>query len=62
MAAYVVADFLAALLFIYLRWSYKRENVRRQTLIEEGNVPPPAKNREELDLTDKEDIYFQYRL
>ena len=62
MGAYVAADFLAALLFLYLRWSYKRENERRQKLIKEGNAPPPAKNREDLDLTDKEDIYFQYRL
>ncbi|KAI8149503.1 major facilitator superfamily domain-containing protein [Fennellomyces sp. T-0311] len=62
MSGYIVADFLAALLFVYLRWSYNRENKRRAQLIKEGQVPPPAENREELDLTDQEDLNFVYRL
>ncbi|KAI9497507.1 major facilitator superfamily domain-containing protein [Zychaea mexicana] len=60
-AGYAVADFLCILLFGYIRWAYIRENKRRAQLLQEGSIPPPPKNREELDLTDKEDLYFVYK-
>lgn len=61
MIGYMVADMLAAILFLYVRWSLKRENTRRQKLKDDGQVPPPAANREEIDLTDVEDLNFVYR-
>lgn len=61
MIVYAIADLLVALLFVYLRISFARENKRRQALKDEGKIPAPPPNREELDLTDKEDLNFVYR-
>lgn len=61
LTGYVVVCFVAGLLFLYLRWTYIRENKRRAQLKLEGKIPPPPKNRDELDLTDKEDLNFVYR-
>lgn len=61
MIVYAISDLLVALLFVYLRISFARENKRRQALKDEGKIPPPPPNREELDLTDKEDLNFVYR-
>lgn len=61
MSGYVVADFLTILLFIYIRFSLVRDNRRRELLRKEQNTPPPPENRDELDLTDKEDLWFTYR-
>ncbi|KAI8149497.1 major facilitator superfamily domain-containing protein [Fennellomyces sp. T-0311] len=57
---YMVADIIAALLFIYLYWWHKRENQRRQKLKDEGILPPVPVDRDELDLTDVEDLNFIY--
>ncbi|KAJ8654655.1 hypothetical protein O0I10_009706 [Lichtheimia ornata] len=62
MIGYMVADVLAAALFLYCRWSFKRENKRRERMKEESKVPPPPENREEIDWTDKEDPHFVYRI
>lgn len=59
---YIVADFLVIILFLFVRFTYARENRRRLYLKEQGMVPPRPENREELDLTNKEDLNFLYRL
>ncbi|KAI9497524.1 major facilitator superfamily domain-containing protein [Zychaea mexicana] len=61
LSGYMAADILAIILFLYVRWSLNRENKRREKLRKEGQIPPPAANREELDLTDKQDMNFVYR-
>ncbi|KAI8149505.1 major facilitator superfamily domain-containing protein [Fennellomyces sp. T-0311] len=61
LSGYMGADVIAIFLFLYVRWSLNRENKRRQELKAEGKIPPPAANREELDLTDIEDLNFVYR-
>lgn len=62
LVGYIVADFLVIILFLFVRFTYARENRRRLSLKEQGMVPPRPENREELDLTDKEDLNFLYRL
>ncbi|KAI8149502.1 major facilitator superfamily domain-containing protein [Fennellomyces sp. T-0311] len=62
MIGFAVADFLCALMFFYVRWSQSKENKRRLKLKEEGLLPPEPENRQEIDLTDKEDLHFVYRL
>ncbi|KAI9497526.1 major facilitator superfamily domain-containing protein [Zychaea mexicana] len=61
MIGYMVADVLAAALFVYVRRSLAAENRRRQKLKEGGQVPPSPENREAVDLTDVEDLHFDYR-
>lgn len=61
LTGYMVADLMAGFLFLYVRWTYVKENKRREVLRTEGKLPPPPANREELDLTDKEDLHFVYR-
>ncbi|KAI7859824.1 major facilitator superfamily domain-containing protein [Circinella umbellata] len=61
MIGYMVADVLAAVLFVYVRWSLASENKRRQKLKNEGKLPPQIENRELHDLTDREDVHFMYR-
>ncbi|KAI9497525.1 major facilitator superfamily domain-containing protein [Zychaea mexicana] len=62
MIGFIVADFLTALMFLYVRWSQNKENNRRKHLEEKGLISPPPPNRELLDLTDKEDLSYRYRL
>ncbi|KAI7859821.1 major facilitator superfamily domain-containing protein [Circinella umbellata] len=61
MIGYMVADILAVVLFLYVRWSLKRENERREKLREEGKIPPSDAARQDIDLTDKEDLNFVYK-
>lgn len=58
---YAMADVAVVLLFVYLRITSSREKKRRQDLKDKGLIPPPPPNRDELDLTDKEDLNFVYR-
>ncbi|KAI8138305.1 major facilitator superfamily domain-containing protein [Fennellomyces sp. T-0311] len=59
---FIVANTLCCCCFLAIRWSYKRENTRRKKLEQEGTSTPPPDNRQELDLTDGEDLHFYYRL
>ena len=61
LSGYMVADVIAVVLFLYVRLRVVRENRRRQKLKDEGKIDPPPANREDLDLTDKEDLNFVYR-
>lgn len=61
MVTYVIADVIAVLLYVYIRVTLSRENKRRQELKDKGLIPLPPPNRDELDLTDKEDLNFVYR-
>ncbi|KAI9255745.1 major facilitator superfamily domain-containing protein [Phascolomyces articulosus] len=58
---YMVADILAVLLFLYVRWTLNRENKRREALREAGKIPLPDPSRLDQDLTDKEDLNFVYK-
>ncbi|KAI9497527.1 major facilitator superfamily domain-containing protein [Zychaea mexicana] len=61
MVGYMIADAIAITLFIYVYWWHKRENQRRQQLKSGGRIPlAPPNDRDELDLTDKEDLAFVY--
>lgn len=55
------ASLLSAVIFLYVRWRAVRENRRRRQMREGGQVPPSRHNRQELVLTDKEDLNFMYR-
>lgn len=62
LCGYMASDLLAAVLFLYVRWLLSRENRRRAILRDQGKLlPPPPAHREELDLTDVEDLHFVYR-
>lgn len=61
MLGYIIADLLAVILFLYVRYTLARDNKRRQELHTAGHVPPAPPNREQLDLTDGEDLHFMYR-
>ena len=61
MVTYAIADVVAGLSFVFIRVTLSRENKRRQELKIKGMIPPPPSNRNELDLTDKEDLNFIYR-
>ncbi|KAI9272729.1 major facilitator superfamily domain-containing protein [Phascolomyces articulosus] len=60
MVVLIVVVAITALLFLYLRWSYIRENRRRQQLKADGKLPPQSQHVEEDDLTDKTNLYFVY--
>lgn len=60
MVAYAVATLLTSILFLYIRWDITRQNRHREELHRTGDIPPPPKNREGLDLTDQEDLNFVY--
>ncbi|KAI7885994.1 MFS general substrate transporter [Lichtheimia hyalospora FSU 10163] len=62
MVTYAIADVVVGLLFVFIRVTLSRENKRRQELKTKGMIPPPPSNRHELDLTDKKDLNFIYRL
>ncbi|ORZ02147.1 major facilitator superfamily domain-containing protein [Syncephalastrum racemosum] len=63
---FMVTQGLAALVFLYLRWSYKRENERRQDYLNahpnEGLQENEKITGYEDDMTDKQNIRFIYRL
>ncbi|KAI8149504.1 major facilitator superfamily domain-containing protein [Fennellomyces sp. T-0311] len=61
LSGYIVADLLSSLLFLIVRWLHFRKNTEREQLLKDGRMPPIPKNREELDLTDVEDLNFTYR-
>lgn len=61
MVTCIIADIVVVLLFVYIRVTLSRENKRRQELKDKGLIPLPPPNRDELDLTDKEDLNFVYR-
>lgn len=52
------ASLLSAVIFLYVCWRAVRENRRRRQMREGGQVPPSRHNRQELVLTDKEDLNF----
>ena len=63
---FMVTQVLAGLIFLYLRWSYKRENEQRQDYL---NAHPNEDfgenekiNEYEDDMTDKRNIRFIYKL
>ncbi|KAI9255750.1 major facilitator superfamily domain-containing protein [Phascolomyces articulosus] len=61
MIGFMVADLIAAVVFLYIYWWHKQENKRRQQLRNEGKIPvSPPSERDHLDLTDKEDLTFVY--
>ncbi|KAI8145612.1 major facilitator superfamily domain-containing protein [Fennellomyces sp. T-0311] len=61
MLVYMVADSIAVILFLYTRQIFVKENLRRQTLKDQGKIPDPPSNREEIDWTDVEDLNFVYK-
>lgn len=60
MVTYATATLLTSILFLYIRWDIVRRNQRREELRRTSGLTLPPENREELDLTDKEDLYFVY--
>lgn len=61
MSAYAAVDFVVAILFGYLAFSYNHLNRQRQSLKDAGQIEPRPTNFEEFDMTDKEDLNFNYR-
>ncbi|ORY97524.1 major facilitator superfamily domain-containing protein [Syncephalastrum racemosum] len=62
--AYMVASVIAMFLFLYLRWSYSRENKQRRGAIghtEEELAYSLACTTEE-DITDKQNVHFIYKM
>ena len=59
---FIIADAISICFYLAIRYIYKRENLRRAKLHQEGKLPPVPENREELDWTDRQDPYFHYRL
>ncbi|KAI9488689.1 major facilitator superfamily domain-containing protein [Zychaea mexicana] len=59
---YLVADLIVCGLLLVVRYLNKRENKRRDTLQDQGQMPPKTENRQELDWTDGMDLHFRYRL
>ncbi|KAJ8654626.1 hypothetical protein O0I10_009677 [Lichtheimia ornata] len=57
---YIIADIISIALVWYLRWSFKQENRKRETM--QGAWTPSSSDNEEQDLTDKQDLYFRYKL
>ncbi|KAI9320453.1 major facilitator superfamily domain-containing protein [Dichotomocladium elegans] len=62
MVTFVIVGVITSCLFLFARWTFARENRRRQKLIDNNLMPPVPPDREELDLTDKEDLHIMYRL
>ncbi|KAI8138304.1 major facilitator superfamily domain-containing protein [Fennellomyces sp. T-0311] len=62
LTGFIIADVVCCCLYVTIRWIYRRENLRRQKMDRDGMLPPIPENREELDLTDREDLHFYYRL
>ncbi|KAG2226219.1 hypothetical protein INT45_003364 [Circinella minor] len=60
MIGFMIADLIAVATFFYIYWWYKRENKRRYQLRSEGKIPDMALERDQMDLTDKEDLTFIY--
>ncbi|KAG2224708.1 hypothetical protein INT45_009023 [Circinella minor] len=57
----IAAVALTALLFLFLRWSYKRENRYRQQLKSENKLLEATESVEDDDLTDKQNLHFVYQ-
>ncbi|KAI9272724.1 major facilitator superfamily domain-containing protein [Phascolomyces articulosus] len=60
--ALIGALVITSLLFLYLRWSYMKENRYRQLLKKDNTLPPPSQNVELDDLTDKKNLNFVYHV
>ncbi|KAI9276861.1 major facilitator superfamily domain-containing protein [Phascolomyces articulosus] len=63
MAVYMAAMLISALLFLYARWAYVRDNNYRKQLKAEGKLPlSQASSSNQLeDLSDRQDLRFIYR-
>lgn len=61
MVTYAAAALLCSISFLCIRWDIVRRNQYREELRRTGELPPTPENRQELDLTDKEDLNFVYR-
>jgi len=61
MSGYASANFVVVILYLLVRWTLTNDNRRRRKMKDEGKIGPVPENREELDLTDKEDLNFVYR-
>lgn len=61
--AYMIAAVVTMAVFLYLRWSYKKENKQRHGILA-GHSQQYITNtgRRQEDITDKEDTYFFYRI
>ena len=57
----IAAVVLTALLFLFLRWSYHRENRYRKQLKDDNKLPEVTESVEEDDLTDKKNLHFVYQ-
>ncbi|KAI9276857.1 major facilitator superfamily domain-containing protein [Phascolomyces articulosus] len=63
MITYMVAIFISILLFLYLRYTYIRDNRYHQQLKTEKGLPSSIIDNDQMeDITDKEDLSFVYRL
>ena len=60
MIGFMIADIIAVIIFFYIYWWHKRENKRRHQLRSEGKTPDVMLERDQMDLTDKEDLTFIY--
>ena len=61
MIAMIAGMVLASFLFLYLRWTFTRDNQYRQQLMGSNKLPlEPPKDVKETDLTDKTNLYFVY--
>ena len=57
---YIIGMFVSILLFLYIRWTYIRDNQYRQQLKMGNKLPPPIENRDQTDVTDRHDLRFLY--
>ena len=70
MIGYLCGLIISTILFLYLRWSYARENrYRLQLKAGENSIPSVAENDsqvqeesiDKVDLTDQQNLHFLYR-
>ncbi|KAI9497361.1 major facilitator superfamily domain-containing protein [Zychaea mexicana] len=61
MITYLVALATSIILFLYVRYTYACDNRYRKHLKEENKLLPQVEEREQIDMTDRQDLHFLYR-